>query len=193
MLVGRKRRKCSGKSCPCVNKPFSASCALDKKCKKCNIKTCVSGYYLAKSVCLICPASLTNCQTCGPDLNKKATIICYICLPGFVLSSGACVPCPTHCTGCTAVVASSVITLSCTSCVVPYVLVPSGSVSICSIPIGSFFDTGTSTVVACSPTCLACDSATTCTSCPTGSFLDAFFACITCLPICQTCTTATEC
>ncbi len=123
MLVGgKRRRKCSGKSCTCVSKPNAATCVFDRKCKKCNIKTCVPGYYLAKSVCLVCPPALTNCLTCGPDLNKKTAIICYVCLPGFVLSSGVCVPCPEHCSTCTTVVVNSVITLSCTACVASYVL-----------------------------------------------------------------------
>lgn len=82
MQVGggnKKKRKCSGKSCPCVNKPNAATCAFDRKCKKCNIKTCLAHYYLAKSVCVVCPVTLTNCLTCGPDLNTKSTIICYVC------------------------------------------------------------------------------------------------------------------
>ncbi len=74
----RRRRWCSEKVCSCSPYPHATTCTLDRRCK-CKIKTCGPGYYLLNNACVLCPAALTNCATCGPDLKKKSVIICYLC------------------------------------------------------------------------------------------------------------------
>lgn len=194
-MLRRRRSRCSGKSCSCSNYPHATVCTLDRRCK-CKIKTCGLGYYLLKNACVVCPVSLTHCDVCGPDLKKISVIICYVCSTGYILSNGVCLPCPLNCAGCTAIVVNSITTLSCTSCIPPYVLTNSGTISTCTCPVVSFLNTANSPVTCdlCSVTCLTCATlATTCTSCPIGTYLDVFNTCVTCLTVCQTCISSSTC
>ena len=150
----------SGNACACLP-GFTPRIPADGTCYKCDV-TCATCQGPSQSDCLTCPGTRSLFS------SSAGAGVCY-CLVGFTEQNprqadcivGSCSAVTTGCTNCT--------TAGCSQCSesLNFNLTPVAGV--CRCKPGYYFNTPTSTCVACGAGCLSCTSAGVCNSCYQGA------------------------
>jgi len=136
-------------------------------------RTCIEGYYVKDKSCSSCPS---NCLACSESGGK---VKCESCRSKFHKNDddSACLPCQSACKD--------------TKCAkgAPTNLLGFAKCSECNE--GNYLQDDVCT--GCFSNCATCTSATECTKCDDGFYLDSPASCLPCDFKCKTCTSATDC
>ena len=171
------------------------------------VTQCPSNYYLAGTSCIICESGCSSCEAagtcdiCDTGYSLSASGLCLLSCPvGYISVDGVClVKCTdSDCAECTIQAPGT-----CEQCKTSFVLYNGACYTSC--PLGTF--ESSSNCLACSTSCVYCNSSTSCTQCATGSYLfgsachstcpDGYYEqggiCAMCDPTCSTCSDVVTC
>ncbi|EAR86112.2 transmembrane protein, putative (macronuclear) [Tetrahymena thermophila SB210] len=147
-----------------------------------NCQSCIDGYYLSGTSCLICDSNCktcTNtsrqCQSCGNNLYLYTDNTCQSCKSDKVFISGNnCLDCHITCLTC-----NGVSTQNCKSCPSNNYLYHNNQCTPC---IADKVYINSQNCLDCDQSCLTCDgpSSKNCKSCPNGTFLYHNNECVPC-------------
>lgn len=156
-------------------------------------RKCADGYFIFKGLCEQCgkdctecssPTKCTICNTGFSSVNGTCLIehcmnsisnLCAQCEPGYYPLNGICMACASSCATCT----NSSKCDSCPNgwsfisgrCVLPHCLNTNNILECLKCETGFYLTADRKSCAACSPMCIACADATTCTSCQQSMLL----------------------